>query len=134
MNECAWWGGLTTGPTRACSAKCFGLMNFAGWFEPARVAARNTNNRRDVETRTATMETTSYSDSGILFKNENKSSDRDPAYKGTITAECEKCHHRTHRTLAAWIKVARNGSKFMSLSFKPRSDQQTGAPRDDASF
>ena len=80
------------------------------------------------------MESTTYGDSGILFRNDNKSCTRDPDYKGTINAECEKCGHHTHRKLAAWIKTARNGSKFMSLSFKPRSDQPTSVPRDDASF
>jgi hypothetical protein len=58
---------------------------------------------------------------GILFKNDQRSGERDPDYKGTIDGERENCE-RMHRRLAAWIKVARNGSKFLSLSFEPRQE------------
>jgi hypothetical protein len=72
---------------------------------------------------------TRYSDSGILFKNDQRAGERDPDHKGTIDAECEKCGHCMHRRLAAWIKTARNGSKFLSLSFRPRADQHADAQR-----
>jgi len=74
------------------------------------------------------------SDSGILFKNDRRTSDSAPDYKGNIHVECEQCGHRSHRTLAAWIKVARNGSKFMSLSFKPRQVSTTTQDDSEDSF
>lgn len=45
---------------------------------------------------------------GVLFKNETDN-DKAPAYKGKINVEGREYE------LAAWVKSAKNGSKFMSL-------------------
>jgi hypothetical protein len=131
---CRWCGRPTPGPARACDVRCFGLMRFAGWFEPARLWARkNSKSEGRIAATEKRMETANYTDSGILFKNDRRTSDKAPDYKGTLDTACEKCGHRMHRTLAAWIRNARNGSKFLSLSFKSKADQQPSpAPQDGA--
>jgi uncharacterized protein (DUF736 family) len=49
-------------------------------------------------------------DKGVLFKNEEKESDNQPDYKGRINTG------GTDFWLSAWIKTAKDGRKFMSLS------------------
>lgn len=68
--------------------------------------------------------------SGILFKNDRKTSDKHPDYKGRATIDGQELY------ISAWVKEGRNG-KFMSLSFKSPADQREvlsngdGAPVDD---
>ncbi len=61
-----------------------------------------------------------YEDSGILFRNEHKTEgDSRPDYEGKINVG------GTERRLAAWIKTARTGKKYMSLKvsdFRPKQD------------
>lgn len=53
---------------------------------------------------------------GVLFKNDNKSEDRDPDYRGNITLQ-----DGTECWLDAWINTAKkDGRKFMSLRMKPK--------------
>jgi hypothetical protein len=76
-----------------------------------------------------------FPDSGILSKNDRKrAGSNDPDHKGFLDATCEKCGHRMHRDLAAWIRTTRDGSrKFFSLSFKPKADRQLSpTPQDGA--
>jgi hypothetical protein len=54
---------------------------------------------------------------GVLFKNDNKSGDKDPDYSGSINFDGRDCW------LSAWIKTAKTGRKFMSLSIKPKDAQ-----------
>ena len=49
---------------------------------------------------------------GVLFKNEQKQTDKHPDYKGSINIDGEEFW------LSAWIKTAKTGNKFMSLSVK----------------
>jgi hypothetical protein len=72
-----------------------------------------------------------YVDSGILFKNRDKKETKLPDYKGDLTVQCEHCGRQSKRDLAAWIREARNGTKFLTLSFKPKAAAQTHAPLDD---
>jgi hypothetical protein len=48
--------------------------------------------------------------SGVLFKNDRKESERHPHYTGSINID------GIERRLSAWIKDRPNGGKFMSLS------------------
>lgn len=57
-----------------------------------------------------------YDNSGVLFKNDRKETDRHPDYTGKITIE------GTERFLSAWVKEGRNG-KFMSLAIGKPVDQ-----------
>jgi hypothetical protein len=127
------WCAQPAGNVPLCSAVCFRLAAWVGWFDPPRLWARENNNSKGrIAVTEKQMETANYTDSGILFKNDRRTSDKAPDYKGNLDAACEKCGHRMHRTLAAWVRNARNGSKFLSLSFKPKADQQLGpAAQDD---
>ena len=58
---------------------------------------------------------------GALFKNTRKESDRHPDYNGS----CEV--NGVEMWMSAWIKTSKKGDKFMSFSFNPK-DQQS-APR-----
>jgi hypothetical protein len=68
---------------------------------------------------------------GSLFKNERKEADTHPDYKGSALVDgLGECW------LDAWINTAKDGSKYMSLKFKPKDAQQGGggtAPRTTAS-
>ena len=138
--HCGWCGRSFAGVVPICSPGCFRLALWVGWFDPARLWARENSKSKDrIAATEKVMETANYTDSGILFKNDRRTNDKAPDYKGTLDAACEKCGHRMHRTLAAWIRNARNGSKFLSLSFKPKADQQQPSPApqdgaDDAHF
>jgi hypothetical protein len=54
---------------------------------------------------------------GILFKNDKKTSERHPAYKGSVTVRGEEFW------LSAWIKEGTRG-KFMSLALTSKNDQR----------
>jgi hypothetical protein len=60
-------------------------------------------------------------DSGVLFKNDKGDNPSRPDYKGSINVG------GTDFWLSAWIKDGNKG-KFMSLSVKPKEDQQRQAP------
>ena len=74
--------------------------------------------------------------SGILFKNSRKNTEKHPDYTGSANVE------GVDYELAAWIKEGRKG-KFMSLAIKPARSQEaesdnaptenTPAPNADAS-
>jgi len=54
---------------------------------------------------------------GALFRNTSKESDRHPDYRGS----CEV--NGVEMWMASWIKTSKNGKKFMSLSFNPKEDK-----------
>ena len=58
--------------------------------------------------------------SGILFKNDRKTTSKHPDYTGSATIGGEEYR------LSAWIKEGRNG-RFMSLSFTSPAEQRAGA-------
>lgn len=69
--------------------------------------------------------------SGVLFKNDRKESERHPDYKGS--AEIGGVQY----WISAWVKESQNGNKFMSLSFtekeaeKPQRPQRPAPVQDD---
>jgi len=56
--------------------------------------------------------------SGVLFKNEKKEKDSQPDYRGNINIEGTDCW------LSAWIKTAKSGIKYMSLSVQVKEDRE----------
>ena len=52
---------------------------------------------------------------GSLFKNDRKDDAKFPDYKGSINVD------GTEYWLSAWIKVSKDGAKFMSLSVKNKN-------------
>jgi hypothetical protein len=56
--------------------------------------------------------------SGSLFKNDKKTSDTHPDYRGTIMI------NGVEYWLSAWLKVGQSGIKFMSLSAQPKEARQ----------
>ena len=59
---------------------------------------------------------------GALFKNEDKQSENHPDYKGNVNFNGVDCF------IDAWLKTAKTGKKYMSLSVKPKN-QQRAAPK-----
>jgi len=59
--------------------------------------------------------------SGALFKNERKETEKHADYRGSINVEGHDYW------LSAWLKTSRNGQKFMSLSVK-RKDGTSERP------
>lgn len=60
---------------------------------------------------------------GVLFKNEDKTEERHPDYRGNITLP-----DGTECWLDAWIKSAKkDGRRFMSLSMKPKMAREHSA-------
>ena len=106
-----------------------------GWFEPARLWARQ-NSKLVAKTETVTnMADKDFPNSGILFRNDRKrEGSHDPDYKGTCDIQCG-CGRRFTRKLGGWIKQGRNG-KFLTLSLKPRpeGDDAQASADDDARF
>jgi hypothetical protein len=67
--------------------------------------------------------------SGVLFKNKNKTSDRQPDYRGNIDVE------GTTYWISGWIKVSgpsskNPGEKFMSLAVSRQESKRQGAADD----
>jgi hypothetical protein len=75
---------------------------------------------------------TKYDNSGILFRNTNKNGERDRDYKGDATIAGVKYW------FSGWLKEAKNGTKFLTFSFKPKdapaTQQAADADDDDTSF
>ena len=71
-------------------------------------------------------------DTGALFKNDKKDTEKHPDYKGSVNVD------GTEYWLSAWIKTSKQGTKFMSLSVKakdeaPRAKQAPKAEEDEMS-
>ena len=51
---------------------------------------------------------------GSLFRNENKETEQHPDYRGSIKIDGREYW------LSSWLKQAKNGKKYMSLSAQPK--------------
>jgi hypothetical protein len=61
-----------------------------------------------------------YDNSGLLFRNHDKETDKHPDYKGSLTVA------GTEYWLNAWLKDGKRG-KFMKLSVKPKEQRPAAA-------
>ena len=62
------------------------------------------------------------SNSGVLFKNDDKSSEKHPDYKGSLNV------NGVDYWLSSWLKTSKAGAKYMSLSVTPKNANNTRAP------
>ena len=60
---------------------------------------------------------------GSLFKNDRKDDAKFPDYKGSINVD------GTDYWLSAWIKLSKDGNKFMSLSVKNKNADASLQPK-----
>lgn len=61
-------------------------------------------------------------DRGALFKNDAKSSDNQPDYKGSLNVG------GTDFWVSSWIKTSKDGKKYMSLSVKAKDEAPAKRP------
>jgi uncharacterized protein (DUF736 family) len=57
--------------------------------------------------------------SGALFKNEDKKSDKHPDYRGSLDVQ------GVDHWVSAWIKTSKAGKKYMSLSIQPKEERES---------
>jgi uncharacterized protein (DUF736 family) len=58
--------------------------------------------------------------SGALFRNEDKESDNHPDYRGTLNVD------GTEFWISAWLKTSKKGQRFVSLAVKPKNEPTQG--------
>jgi hypothetical protein len=63
---------------------------------------------------------------GVLFREEKKSKPEDRDYSGSINIG------GTDYWLSGWVKTSKKGSKFLSLSVKPKAPAEAKPELDDA--
>lgn len=56
--------------------------------------------------------------SGALFKNDKKESEKHPDYKGSCEID------GTEYWVSSWLNVSKKGTKYLSLKFSPKEEQQ----------
>jgi uncharacterized protein (DUF736 family) len=61
-------------------------------------------------------------DRGALFRNDDKTEEKHPDYRGNINVG------GTEFWLSAWLKVSKKGTKYLSLSIKPKNAAANARP------
>ena len=67
------------------------------------------------------MESKNKNNSGAIFKNNNKTKDTQPDYKGTVNVNGKDME------ISLWLKESQKGTKYFSASFQEpfKNDSQT---------
>lgn len=61
---------------------------------------------------------------GTLFRNQRKETDRHPDHTGQAEVKCPHCGKSGQFWLAAWVNTARtSGAKFFSTAFTSKDEQ-----------
>lgn len=68
--------------------------------------------------------------SGSVFQNEKKDSDKHPDRTGQGLIECPHCGKSWGVWISGWLKKSKEGKPFMSLAFQKKEDKG-GGRRDD---
>jgi len=55
---------------------------------------------------------------GALFRNNKRTSDKSPEYNGSLNVD------GVEHWISGWVKEAKDGSKFFSLSVQPKEKQE----------
>lgn len=61
-----------------------------------------------------------FPNSGSLFKNERKTTEKHPDYSGSLNVD------GVDFWVSGWIKTAKNGKKFLSLAINPKQPKEPG--------
>lgn len=59
-------------------------------------------------------------DSATLFKVKERQSEKHPEYEGEFKVRCPHCEKASIGWIKAWVREAKNGGKYFSISFKHR--------------
>ena len=62
---------------------------------------------------------------GALFKNKEKETERHPDYRGTLNVG------GTEYWVSSWLKISKAGEKYMSLSVKAKDAQPVAKPAEE---
>lgn len=61
--------------------------------------------------------------SGVMFKNQNKKTDRHPDWRGNINVTCQHCGCANTFEQSSWEKTSRKDERYYSFSYRtPRED------------
>ena len=63
--------------------------------------------------------------SGVLFRNEKKQTEKHPDFTGSINSEGREFF------LSAWVNETKDGKKYFKLSLTPKDEQKHSAPKQD---
>lgn len=79
---------------------------------------------RSIKQRSHAMAEYDNTNSGALFKNNEKETDKHPDYRGQLNVD------GTDFWISGWLKTSKKGLKFLSLAVKPK-DESKGKPKPD---
>jgi hypothetical protein len=135
------WCGQPTGAVPICSAKCFALAQFCGWWDAAKIMRRQElmqrgamfrkelekrNNNEKQERKPVAFER--KPNQCGLFVN-TKSPDKSD-YNAQIDVQCPNCNVLTSYWVNGWRKVSNSGMKFISLALRAKQSRASATVDD----
>lgn len=70
--------------------------------------------------------------SGAVFKNDKKTTEKQPDRTGSCEIACPGCGQVTEMWVSGWVKKSKAGQQYMSLAFTAKEEQNTSPkPEDD---
>jgi hypothetical protein len=103
-----------------CSSACFRLALWIGWFEPARLWAKNRNMHlsQNAERGDAKMYERKVNQAG-LFPNTLRPEKSD--FNAQLDVECGQCGKVTNFWVNGWRKITQSGGKYIALSLRSKA-------------
>ncbi len=68
------------------------------------------------------------SNSGALFRNDRRTEETHPQYKGNGQHTCPSCGHVTEFWIAAWLNEAKKVGKYFKMRFSDKDAAPAGRP------